>query len=162
MAGQEFALRDRIVDQQGTLGAYVPSRRSVVTSRRSRRPKEVRHAAFARYVFLHYTSAGIERSLGETRIDARLLRIDGMLVQVRGREVARLWEAERKGFLDNLPEDSSLQFTAGGTVEIIAGPFVGTMAAIAETPKAWSEELAVWIGGIKARMPLKFFELVKP
>lgn len=159
-SGQEFLFRNRLVEQQAGVGAYVPSRRTMIEgTRRSRKPREVVHPAFARYIFLHFDIAYLHQAtLDATRIDYRLMIANERFMIIRDREIARVREGELLGDLDKMPKDAALDFSEGGLIRIVGGAFEGQTAPIIETPRAWAKEIYVSIGGCRARMPIEYCE----
>ena len=159
MAGQEFKFRDRLLDTQSSIGAYVPQRRQMVRSGHRHRSKTAVFPAFPRYVFAHVPPGYRPyRWMDETRIDYRLITCDGNLALVPEQDVLRVRKMETSGELDALPKDLSLQFKRGNLALITQGAFEGIRVPVVETPQPWSQQIAVRLGGFVARLPLAFFE----
>ena len=155
-AGQEFKFRDRLLDAQSGLGAYVPARRSLVRSPRGHRHNKMRVSpAFPRYVFIHLPEGHqSSQCLEVTRLNYRLLVVDSCVARLSDREVSRVRAMELKGDLDNMPENIALQYWKGRVVVVTDGHYEGRRGTVWAQPGPYAKSVTLTFGRHKTIAPI--------
>jgi transcription antitermination factor NusG len=160
MSGQEFKFRDRIIEAQASAGAYVPSKRSMCTSRRQRKPITITTPAFSRYVFVHVERGDLPRRLlDRTLVDYRMMTVDRELVCIPPSEIARVRQLELSGVFDAMPTDVTLEFSAGTVVFVTNGVFATRTGRVIQRPRMGSKMVTVDFFGRTVKMPLDFLRV---
>ena len=158
MAGQEYKFRDRIIDHQCELGAYVPSKRSQYSSRRHRKPVTHVTPAFPRYVFIHSFTPRCDAWLDRTHIDYRLMSIDGITVRLKTSEMDRVRAMEAAGQLDNLPPNKAAALFAGLVVTYTQGVMEGVALTVMSQPNLRDKWVWLFGAGKTFKGPLDFLQ----
>jgi transcription antitermination factor NusG len=120
---QEYRMRDRLIS--ASLGTYVPSRRSLVYPRHTRKPRLVRYPLFARYLFI-WVEDIIDDLSAIRSVSSNIWTVrtkERRFVYVMDDEITRLVAREAGGEFDQMRNDEDIRFVVGDNVLITGGPF---------------------------------------